>query len=123
VTGRAAARPGEPDPTWVERVAELWDGLAIADDGVVRTLYLAGGHQPLSSVNRRALASAVVAHLEPLFDVVAAARGAAAARPGLDSVRAMLVLDEALAELERYLGPSVTGSDWTAPDYEQPPLL
>jgi len=104
-------------------VAEVWDGWAIGDDGVVRTLYLAGDHQPLGSVSRRALASAVVAQLEPLLDVVAAARDAAIARPGLDSVRAMLVLDEALAELERYLGPSLTGSDWTPPDYEQPPLL
>jgi len=123
VTGRPAARRGEPDPGWVERLADLWDGWAIGEDGVVRTVYLAGGHQPLSSVSRRALAAQVLAYLEPLLDVVAAARDAAAARPGFESVRTMLVLDEALAELDRYLGPSVAEADWPTPEYEQPPLL
>jgi hypothetical protein len=121
--GRAVARPSEPDPTWVERVAELWDGWAIGDDAVIRTLYLAGDHQPLGTASRRALATEVVVFLEPLLDALAAARLAAAARPGFDSVRAMLMLDEALAELDRYLGPPATAGDWSAPGYEQPPLL
>ena len=119
----AAARSGEPDPTWVERLAELWDGWAIDDDAVIRTLYLAGDHQPLGPASRRALASEVVVFLEPLFDAIAAARLAAAARPGFDSVRAMLVLDEALAELDRHLGPPAPAAERPAPGSEQPPLL
>jgi hypothetical protein len=123
VTGGPAARSGEPDPGWVERVADLWDGWAIDEDGVIRTLYLAGDLQPLNSASRRALATPVLTYLDPLLDVVAAARRAAGARPGFDSVRALLVLDEALAELDRYLGPPATEAEWPAPDYEQPPLL
>jgi len=123
VTGRASPRPGELDPTWVERLADVWDGWAVGEDGVVRTLYLAGDHQPLSSVSRRTLATQALGYLEPLLDVIAVAREVALARPGLESVRAMLRLDEALADLDRYLGPPPDDDDWVAPDYEQPPLL